>query len=180
MSIKIKMFMRQLKKEKRKYISWIFIFWFFVWILLYWYNRYQIWDLDNKISNLNQSIDNKEDEYANITSGYDYQRIETAMYFYDNRSDVSWINNITSLIWVFDTVSSIGDWQEIVLEDFSVDMNNVSLRGSISELDLVYSDWWLIDEFVELDFIEEVNIPSYSKRNDYYNFDLSSKIKINE
>jgi hypothetical protein len=38
----------------------------------------------------------------------------------------------------------------------------------------------VINKFLDLPFVKEVNIPNYQKNGDNYQFNLNAKIKINE
>lgn len=180
MWIKTKMFVRSIKSDKRKYISYLFVILFFIWIWLYAFNSYRIYDTNNKISNIQNNINIKKSEYNSITDRDDYKRLETAIYFERNKRTNSWIDTLQSLINVFDTISSIWDESSIILEDFIVNMTEVRLKWSVDDLRTVYTENWLITSFQELEFIETISIPSYSQRWNVYQFDLTSKIKIND
>ena len=180
MILKLKLWFRNIKKEKRKYLSYLVTFVFLVWVWFYWYNYYMSTTLQNNISKTEEKIEQEEEKYSSLTQEDNYERFETALHIKDNVEKISWQKRISSLIDVFDRVSQIWEGEEVNFEDFAINVENIQLRWDVRHLSTVYQQDWLIDEFKQLDFIQTINIPSYSKRWENYQFNLTSKLKIDD
>jgi hypothetical protein len=98
------------------------------------------------------------------------------------------IPKIISILEDLKSVDQSWTWENdsIVLSDFKVNLNEISLKWRVSNLKLLYynSPWWkfkaLIDRFQDLDFIEDMKIKTYDKIwEKYFEFVLNGKIKNN-
>ena len=98
------------------------------------------------------------------------------------------IPKIISILEDLKWIDSTWTWENdsIVLSDFRVNLNEISLRWRVSSLKLLYynSPSWkfkaLIDRFQDLDFIEDMKIKTYDKIwEKYFEFVLNAKIKNN-
>ena len=76
--------------------------------------------------------------------------------------------------------------ETIVLSDFKVSLESISLRGKVSSLLLLYYSnpekniISLIDRFEKLDFIKDIHIQTYNKGTDNaFDFVLEAKVTDN-
>lgn len=96
-----------------------------------------------------------------------------------------WFDHITKIIDILNSLKSVdsSDSDSVILTDFNVSLDTISLRWKVSNLSTLYyssdKNWIqsLIDKFEWLDFIKNMTIQSYSKVDDgYFEFVLQAKI----
>ncbi|MBS8122488.1 hypothetical protein [Candidatus Vampirococcus lugosii] len=180
MSFKLKILIRSIKNDIWKHIFFVFFLLFCVSGGFYIHNIYMSSLYDSKIDDLEITIQENLKKYENLRQEDNYMNFEIAQHIQENKNKISWVNNIESLVEMFDRVSSVGSNSDISLENFLVNYDSIRVRGSVPSLETVYNDDGLLDELNSLDFINEILIPSYSLMGDKYEFDLTSKIKLNE
>lgn len=81
-----------------------------------------------------------------------------------------------------------GGTQNIVLSDFKISLEEISLHGYVSNLRMLYyapdtsKQTALIERFKKLDFLEEISIKTYNKSSDNlgYDFVLTAKVINND
>ena len=55
--------------------------------------------------------------------------------------------------------------------------DKISLRWEVESMQKIYASWGLIDQFVEMEFIENITIPFYRRSGNLYEFILDATIK---
>jgi len=77
----------------------------------------------------------------------------------------------------------VSESETVILSDFIVNLDNISLKGKVSNLILLYINApekkikSLIDRFAELDFIEDIRIQTYEKSEwKYFEFVLNANV----
>ena len=101
-----------------------------------------------------------------------------------NNQEVKRAEQITALTNVLKKIQNdnkIGG-NAIYLSDFSISPTELSLRGRVNDLILLYYSSEannytnLIDRFVELEFLDNISIKQYDKVGNYYEFTLHATI----
>ena len=89
-----------------------------------------------------------------------------------------WWDRISRIMNVFSKLQQL--WgANIRFSDFSLDYEGLSLKGTVSDLKLVYGKWWVVDMFNELEFLDEITVPTYQKSEDGFVFSLAAKVLLN-
>jgi|GEM_PF-1850530 len=93
-------------------------------------------------------------------------------------SQTKWSENINSLIQMFIEVRDIGKYSTdaIELSDFVVDQQRIGLRGKVRKLGTIYQENGVIDRLTKLDFVNNIQIPSYQKIDEVYEFQIQGEV----
>ena len=118
-----------------------------------------------------------EDSYKLLTG---YNKLQAVKSLESKQSDVPWSDHINKVIQMLESIKSVqstnGD--NIILSDFKVDLNTISLKGQVSSLALLYYSnpqqkvVSLLDRFSQLDFIKDIRIQTYDKVADTGGFEF--------
>jgi hypothetical protein len=170
-----------------KFLAVVFI------LVLAWYIYFQVstYVTNQKVKN-NQIILNKQnsdlEKYKQSTW---YNKLYLIRELEKSSQSMPRSEHIPKIISILEDLKSIDpSWtwsnDSIILSDFKVNLNEISLKWRVSNLKLLYftSPTWkfkaLIDRFEDLDFIEDMQIKTYDKISDkYFEFVLNAKIKNN-
>jgi hypothetical protein len=97
-----------------------------------------------------------------------------------------WSDHIQAVIEIFDAVLNVdaAETKNIVLSDFKISLEEISVKGYVSNLRILYNSpdptkkTALIDRFEQLDFLEDISIKTYEKSDDDlgYDFVLTAKV----
>ena len=171
--------------------SWRYIYGVSLSVLILWVITYgmtflaNIW-LENRIKTREEQLQQVEDIIAKIGS-------EKAFFSYKFAENLSstkttkWSDQITALISVLRKIQSNNSvWANAIqLSDFSISPTELTLKGKVSNLILLYYSSEvnnyvnLIDRFAELPFIENIAIKNYNKVGNFYEFALDADINPN-
>lgn len=181
MWLKFKRLMRFIKNNPTQVIFYIVFTTFLVGVGFYVLNRARTYLLDLEIATKNQQLQEKQTEFETITATPDYKRYVLADYMIKKQKWIAWKNTIESLIFMYDKIKWLNwDDQWVTFENFKIDMDKIKISVSSPDIKKVYTSGWIIDRFVWLDFIKNLNIPSYTKEGPTYRFNLDAKIKIDD
>lgn len=170
-------------------LVWILIF-AIVWLALWWWflifqntdmSTYGFDNLPNrasKITQLNKELEARTQELDNLKKSDEAVRYDIANYIETNIKHSVWSDYINSLIEMYVQVRDIGKYSPdaIELSDFVVDQTRVWLRWKVRRLDTIYQEKWVIDRMTQLDFLSNIEIPSYQKVDDIYEFQVQWEV----
>lgn len=114
-----------------------------------------------------------------------YEKFDSVRKLENQSKVMPWFDHITKIIDILNSLKSVdtSESDSVILTDFNVSLDKISLRWKVSNLYVLYYSspqkgiQSLIDKFEGLDFIENMNIKSYNKvDNDYFEFVLEAKI----
>jgi hypothetical protein len=101
-----------------------------------------------------------------------------------------WSDHIQAVITIFDAILKVDEAnsQNIVLSDFKISLEEISVKGYVSNLRILYNSpdptqkTALIDRFQQLDFLADIAIKTYDKAGDNigYDFVLTAKVVNND
>jgi hypothetical protein len=162
-------------------------------LVIIWYFFFQLstYITNRKIEN-NQNILNKQNlDLAKYKQSTWYNKIYLIRELEKSSQTMPRSEHIPKIISILEDLKSVDSsltWENdsIILSDFKVNLNEISLKWRVSNLKLLYfnSPSWkfkaLIDRFQDLDFIEDMKIKTYDKIwEKYFEFVLNAKIKNN-
>ena len=118
-----------------------------------------------------------ENSYKLLTG---YNKLQAVKSLESKQSDVPWSDHINKVIQMLEDIKSVqsSNGDSIVLSDFKVDLNKISLKGQVSSLALLYYSnpqqkvVSLLDRFSQLDFIKDIRIQTYDKVADTGGFEF--------
>ncbi|MDR2415421.1 MAG: hypothetical protein LBD75_02155 [Candidatus Peribacteria bacterium] len=101
-------------------------------------------------------------------------------------AQMPWSDHIQAVMHIFDAVLGVdvAETRNIVLSDFSISLEEISVKGYVSNLRILYNspssapNTSLIERFEKLDFLSDISIKNYEKAEDGigYNFVLTAKV----
>ena len=116
------------------------------------------------------------DTYKLLTG---YNKLQAVKSLETQQADIPWSDHINKVIQMLEDLKSVQWWTDtIVLSDFKVDLNKISLKGQVSNLMLLYYSnpkqnvVSLLDRFSQLDFIKDIRIQTYDKVADAGGFEF--------
>lgn len=116
----------------------------------------------------------KNQELEQMLSNQTFTKLETTRYLSQTLRQMPWSVHIPKVISIVDALQSLdgGDNGSVKLSDFKVSLDKISLRGTVSNLLLLYYSapergfLSLLDRFAQLDFIQDMRVQNYSKSAD--------------
>ncbi len=114
-----------------------------------------------------------------------YEKFDAVRKLENQSKAMPWFDHITKIIDILNNLKSVdsSESDSVILTDFNVSLDKISLRWKVSNLSLLYysspQKWVksLIDKFESLDFIKNMTIQSYNRVDEnYFEFVLEAKI----
>ncbi len=145
---------------------------------------------------MNQTIVDKRNLLATQTQELEsyklltgYNKLQAVKILEEKQSTMPWSDHITQVIQMLEDIKKIDTSATgtIVLSDFNVSLDKITLKGQVSNLSLLYysndGQWVrsLIDRFSSLNFVKDIRIQTYDRvgDNNYYEFVLEANINNN-
>lgn len=126
----------------------------------------------------------KELESYKLLTGYN--KLQAVKILEAKQTTMPWSDHITKVIQMLEDLKQVdtSTTDTIVLSDFNVSLDKITLKGQVSNLALLYySDATkgvrsLIDRFSSLDFVKNIRIQTYDRvgDNNYYEFVLEANV----
>ncbi|MEI8090974.1 MAG: hypothetical protein WCG98_01675 [bacterium] len=103
------------------------------------------------------------------------------------QSNTPWSEHISQVIAMLEDIKGVqsNGNDSIVLSDFKVSLDKISLKGKVSNLKVLYTTTdgatSLFDRFSQLDFIQDIRVQTYDRVGDagYFSFVLEANIVDN-
>ena len=138
------------------------------------YLQVSIFLTKQQISKQQDILTQKNQELEQMLSNQTFTKLETTRYLSQTLRQMPWSVHIPKVISIVDALQSLdgGDNGSIQLSDFKVSLDKISLRGTVSNLLLLYYSapergfLSLLDIFAELDFIQDMRVQNYNKSTD--------------
>lgn len=184
-----------MSKKQKKFRSRgekIFRFLVFLLILVIWalvYLKIDIYLTQQKIADQRVTLDQQEDKLSKYESVPSYDKFLLIKNLENMTTDMPWFEHIPKIMAIFDDLRNVdfSSSDTIILSDFNVTLDEISLKGTVSSLRALYYTSptgkfkALLDRFEELDFIEDMTIKSYEKVwGKYFEFVLNAKVVNND
>lgn len=178
-------------RSRREYIFKFLAIFFIGVVLWYIYVQASFYITNQKIKNNQEILVKQNNDLEKYKQSTGYNKLYLIRELEKSAQSMPRSEHIPKIIWILEDLKSIdptwtGENDSIVLSDFKVTLNEISLKWRVSSLKLLYynSSTWkfkaLIDRFQDLDFIEDMKIKTYDKVwEKYFEFVLNAKIKNN-
>lgn len=155
-------------------------------IVFIWWKCFSIFQ-QQKINNQTEELQVREETLKWYESAVEYDRFLAIKDLEDKSIDMPWFEHIPKILSMFQDLRDLGNNSRnmITLSDFSVSLEEISLRWIITSLKTLYynSDAFkaLLDRFQELDFIKDMRIKTYEKvGSTNFEFILNANVVWNE
>lgn len=123
------------------------------------------------------------ESYKSLTG---YNKLQAVKILEEEQVTMPWSDHITKVIAMLEDLKNVdtSTTDTIVLSDFNVSMDKITLKGQVSSLLLLYYSnpskniRSLIDRFSSLDFVKNIRIQTYDRigDNNYYEFVLEANV----
>lgn len=162
-------------------IGALMVIWY---IVLWWYTRI----ISGQTQRLEEEVLQKQDAIVDFHKIPGYTKFVWVEQMQSERPEMYWSDYIVQVIDILEDLKNIDteDSQTIVLSDFQVSLEEITLKWQTSTLKALYynSASWkfisLIDRFEQLDFIENMQIREYEKNSDWlYEFEIIANVNSN-
>lgn len=149
------------------------------------YLQASIFLLKQQVNKQQDILTQKNQELEQMLSNQTFTKLETTRYLSQTLRQMPWSIHIPKVISIVDALQSLdgGDSGSIQLSDFKVSLDKISLRGTVSNLLLLYYSapergfLSLLDRFAQLDFIKDMRVQNYSKSTDWtFEFVLQANV----
>ena len=140
--------------------------------------------VNKNISDKQVTFDQQMTDLKSYESLSGFNKLMAVKELENTSQEMPWSKHIQK---IFDMLADLqkvnyNQWETIVLSDFNVTLDKISLKGRVSNLALLYytssqgNYTSLIDRFTQLDFVKDIKIKSYTKAGDYYQFTLDANV----
>lgn len=178
------------RKNKKFRSRWekIFRFLVFLLILAIWalvYLKVDTYLIEKKIEERQVTLDQQEEELSKYESATSYDKFLLVKDLEEKAINMPWFEHIPKIINIFEDLKNVDSSSSdtIVLSDFKVSLDEISLKGTVSSLKALYYSSptgnfkALLDRFDELEFIRDMTIKTYEKVwEKYFEFVLNAKV----
>ncbi len=86
-------------------------------------------------------------------------------------------DRLSRILAVFSRLQQVW-WANVSFSNFTLDYQSLSLEWNVSDLSVIYGKGWVVDMFNELEFLTNINIPAYKKSENWFTFNLSAQILL--
>lgn len=158
------------------------------WIILlvgfWWRFFFQNYQTTQNLQTLQQTIDSQNLIAENNKKLAWYNKLLLVKQLNDTSKNLPWSEQIPKVVDMLNDIQKVdsSSSDSIVLSDFSISLDKVSLRGKVTNLRMLYVNKAnfssLIDRFLKLDFIKNMSIQNYQKNWLYYDFALNADVDI--
>lgn len=151
--------------------------------------KVSIFLLQKEIKENKESLRQQEEQLAAYERATDYDKFLLVSDLEEKATDMPWFEHFPKILQIFQDLKNIdSDSGDIItLSDFSVSLEEISLKGNVTTLKALYynsptgSFKALLERFEELDFIQDITIRSYNRVSDRtFEFVLNAKVINNE
>jgi len=174
-------------KNKRKSIFQFVMIIFLLWVWTYWYFRTDIYIQQKKINKEQWLLDTQNEQLILSQNVAEHHKLLAVKELEKNVTSMPWSKHIPKVIAMLESLKDvdISESETVVLSDFSVSLDSISLKWKVSSLLLLYINSpkrkikSLLDKFADLDFIEDIRIQTYEKTDErHFEFVLDANVVI--
>jgi len=170
--------------EKLKNINawWVLaVFFLLANIAAAWYYFYMTMEVKKVTAHLetrkNLFLD-KMREHNKVKQDDWFKRYQAAKLVKQSSDMMDWLENTQYLIQLIDKLYEIDQADDTLeLWSFEVDSKTIKLEWKVTAIKSIYREWWVIDTFKELSFVENIFIPWYEDVGWIIEFTLYANIQ---
>jgi hypothetical protein len=151
---------------------------------VYIFFRVDMYLTDRSIANQEAVLAQQNDQLDQYMSLTGYEKIMGIKQLEETVKTMPRFQQIPKVIAILDSIKAVdtSENESIILSDFKVSLEEISVKGKVSSLKLLYytspsgSYVSLFDKFASLDFIKDIKIKTYDKVGDYFEFLLTANV----
>jgi len=157
-----------------------------LWLLAFAYLKIDIFLMNQKISDQGNVLSAQTLQLESYKLLTGYNKLQAVKILEDKQVTMPWSDHITKVIQMLEDLKKVdtSTTDTIVLSDFNVSLDKITLKGQVSNLLLLYYSSpskgirSLIDRFSDLDFVTNIRIKTYDRvgDNNYYEFVLDANV----
>ncbi len=159
-----------------------------LWVLLlaFAYLKVDMFLMNQTITDKRQVLSWQTAQLKSYTLLTGYNKLQAVKILEEKQTTMPWSDHISKMIAMLEDLKKVdtSTTDTIVLSDFNVSMDKITLKWQVSNLLLLYYSnptkgiTSLIDRFSNLDFIQNIRIQTYDRvgDNNYYEFVLEANI----
>ena len=150
------------------------------------YLKVDMFLMNQKISDKRVTLEDQTKQLESYKLLTGYNKLQAVKILEEKQVTMPWSDHIAKMIAMLEDMKQIdtSTTDTIVLSDFNVSMDKITLKGQVSNLLLLYYSSSakgvksLIDRFSSLDFIKNIRIQTYDRvgDNNYYEFVLEANV----
>jgi uncharacterized protein YlbG (UPF0298 family) len=155
-------------------------------LLAFAYLKVDIFLMNQQITDKGQILSGQIAQLESYKLLTGYNKLQAVKILEEKQLTVPWSDHITKVIAMLEDLKKVdtSTTDTIVLSDFNVSMDKITLKGQVSNLLLLYYSSAskgvksLIDRFSSLDFVKNIRIQTYDRvgDNNYYEFVLEANV----
>ncbi len=185
-----------MKKTQLWYSKWEYLFYIVSGIIVlgigaYVYFRVTTYLTTQDITEKKITLDNQNKQLQNSKNMTGYQKLISARQILSDYERLLWSEHIPKLVAMLEEIKEVdpSESSTVELSDFTVNLEEISLKGKVSSLKLLYKTRRtstgkiyksLIDKFADLGFLSQIRIQSYKRSGRAFEFVLTAKVSTNE
>ena len=154
----------------------------------YVYLRVDTYLIEKRISEQKAILDTQNQQLAVSQNITEHTKLAAVKEIENSTRSIPWSVHIPKVIQMLEELKDVdaSDSESIILSDFVVSLDTISLKGKVSSLPLLYINsekrnyTALLEKFAELDFIDNLRVQTYEKegRRDF-EFVLDANVVLN-
>jgi len=172
--------------QKSSWLSFFYIILslFFITVWLWGYLKVDIFLTERKITEQESLLASQDAQLQVSQMMTGFEKLYVARQIEQSYQTIPRSEHISQVIKMLEEVKNIdtNDSETIVLSDFNVTLDSVSLKWKVSKLWLLYYTnpdrkiTALLDKFTNLDFLYDIRIQNYEKKDGGFEFVLDAKV----
>lgn len=124
--------------------------------------------LERQTISVEEQISQKERELSVLLENPKFKQYLKIQEVASTDVHIPWSDYVQKILEILDSLKAVeGESDGVELSDFKVDLNQLSLHGVVNNLKILYGvdgSGGLIDRFNQLDFLSDITIRKYEKR----------------
>jgi hypothetical protein len=155
-------------------------------LLVFAYIKVDVFLTNQKITDKRVVMEEQTQQLESYKLLTGYNKLQAVKILEEKQMTMPWSDHIAQMIAMLEDMKRIdtSSTDTIVLSDFNVSLDKITLKGQVSNLLLLYYSNTakglksLIDRFSSLDFVKNIRIQTYDRvgENNYYEFVLEANV----
>jgi len=179
--------LRAQRNKRRSYFQ-VILGIFLLMIVSYGYFRFENWRIQKDISTQEKLLNQQNKQLDASEKRVEHSKLAAVRRLQANSNSIPRSEHLPKIIEMLESLKAVdsSESETIVLSDFTVSLDTVSLKGKVSSLPLLYVNSEkrnyvaLLDKFAQLDFIDNLRIQTYEKSDGRdFEFVLDANVTIN-
>lgn len=179
---------KKVQNKRKTYFNFLLIILFSV-LWFYGYLRIDSAITQKNINNQKTLLEQQNKQLTLSQNKWGHEKLNAVRQLENSNRSLPWSEHIPKVIKMLEDLKSVdtSESETIVLSDFKVNLDTISLKWKVSSLPLLYINskkrnyTSLLDRFAQLDFINDLRIQTYEKEwaRDF-EFVLNANVVLND